>query len=74
MGVERQGEKKGGRWELRDKEREKEEGGVERQGQKRWKGELRDKDRKGGRGVERQGQKRWKGELRDKNRKGGRGS
>ena len=26
------------------------EGGVERQGQKRWKGELRDKDRKSGRG------------------------
>ena len=33
------------------------EGGVERQGQKWWKGELRDKDRKG-----------WKGELRDKDR------
>ena len=26
------------------------EGGVERQGQKWWKGELRDKDRRGGRG------------------------
>ena len=26
------------------------EGGVERQGQKWWKGELRDKDRNGGRG------------------------
>ena len=51
------------------------EGGVERQGQKRWKGELRDKDRKSRKGgVERQGQKWWKGELRDKDRKGGRGS
>ena len=35
---------------MRDKERKKEEGGVERQGKKRWKGELRDKDRKGRRG------------------------
>ena len=50
------------------------EGGVERQGQERWKGELRDKDRKVEGGVERQGQERWKGELRDKDRKGGRGS
>ena len=48
------------------------EGGVERQGQERWKGELRDKEVEGG--VERQGQERWKGELRDKDRKGGRGS
>ena len=45
------------------------EGGVERQGQERWKGELRDKDRKWKGGVERQGQERWKGELRDKERK-----
>ena len=37
-GVERQGEKKGGRGELTDKERKKEEeleGGVERQGKKK---------------------------------------
>ena len=43
------------------------EGGVERQGQERSKGETRTGKVEGG--VERQGQKRWKGELRDKERK-----
>ena len=48
------------------------EGVVERQGQKRWKGELRDKERtgkvKGGVEKRRENRKGRKGELRDKER------